>query len=218
MNILLPLGCVGLLGLVGAIGCSSETAETEPSTEATSYITGEQGAGGEPSPEGEESMPDRYVLGHKVQTIDGEPADLDQYKGKVVLIVNTASRCGLTPQYAGLEKLYEQHKDGGLVILGFPANNFGNQEPGSNEEIAEFCAARYDITFPMFEKLSVKDEDQHPLYKQLSALSSEPDWNFTKYLIDREGKFVARYGPRVTPDDKAMAARISELLEAAAEG
>lgn len=154
----------------------------------------------------------RYVLGYTMNRIDGEPVKLEDYRGKVILMVNTASRCGLTPQYAGLQKLFEEHKDDGLVILGFPANNFGNQEPGTNEQIAEFCDARYSIGFPMFEKISVRGEDQHPLFKQLSKLSEEPNWNFTKYLIDRDGNFVERFGPRVAPSDEALLGRVRELL------
>ncbi len=133
----------------------------------------------------------------KVQTIDGKESDLAQYKGKVVVIVNVASRCGFTEQYAGLQALYEKHKDAGLVVLGFPANDFNGQEPGTNLEIAEFCASKFNVTFPMFEKVSVKGEGMHPLYKVLTSqpapLGGEPKWNFTKFVIDREGKVVARF-------------------------
>lgn len=161
---------------------------------------------------------DAYVLRHKVKSIDGAEVDLSRYKGKVVLIVNTASRCGLTPQYEGLQKLYEQKKDDGLVILGFPANDFRGQEPGTNEEIAEFCTSRYGVTFPMFEKIVVTGDNKHPLYAQLAAqpepIGGEPKWNFTKFLVDREGRVVARFEPKVTPDDPALVQKVDELLKA----
>jgi len=157
-----------------------------------------------------------YVLGYTMVRIDGTPQDLREYEGKVVLIVNVASACGLTPQYAGLEKLYQSRASKGFVVLGFPANNFGNQEPGSNEEIAEFCSSKFSVTFPMFEKVSVKGSDRCPLYAQLSDLpppkGGEPSWNFTKFLVDREGRVVQRFDPRTPPDDAGLTARIDELL------
>jgi glutathione peroxidase len=156
------------------------------------------------------------VLAHTVKDIDGKDVKLADYKGKVVLIVNVASRCGFTPQYKGLEALYQKHKDAGLVILAFPANNFGSQEPGTNAEIKAFCESNYKVTFPIFEKISVKGEDQHPLFKQLAAqpapLGGDPGWNFTKFLVDREGNVVARYESRVKPDDAVLATKINELL------
>lgn len=163
-----------------------------------------------------------YVLGFTVKSIDGKDVDLSQYKGKVVMIVNVASRCGLTPQYDALEKLYKAKKDAGLVILGFPANNFNGQEPGTDKEIAEFCTSKYSVTFPMFSKVSVKGADQAPLYKKITSLpkpmGEEPTWNFTKYLVDRDGKLVARFDPKTKPDDKAVTDRIDELLKAKAVG
>ncbi len=138
-----------------------------------------------------------YVLGHTMKRLDGSEESLEKYKGKVVVIVNVASRCGYTPQYEGLERLYQAKKDKGLVVLGLPANNFGGQEPGSNEEIAEFCSGTYGVTFPMFQKISVKGEDQHALYEQLASqpppVGGDPKWNFTKFVVDREGRVVARY-------------------------
>ena len=157
---------------------------------------------------------DPYVLGYKMKDIDGKEQDLAQYKGKVVLLVNVASKCGLTPQYEGLEKLYEQKKDKGFVILGFPANNFGNQEPGSNEKIKEFCTSTYSVTFPLFEKISVKGEDRHALYAKLSDLKGEPKWNFTKYLVDRSGNVVEKFDSTVKPDDKDLLKKIDEALAA----
>lgn len=149
--------------------------------------------------------------------IDGKPAPLAAYKGKVVLVVNVASRCGYTPQYAGLEATYRKYKDRGFVILGFPANNFGGQEPGTNEEIASFCKLKYDVTFPMYAKVSVKGEDQTPLYRWLTteanpAVAGEVKWNFTKFLVDREGKVVARFESKVKPEDPALVEAIEKLL------
>jgi len=144
--------------------------------------------------------------------LDGSERSLTQYNGKVVLIVNTASRCGLTPQYEGLQALYDSKRDDGLVILGFPANNFRGQEPGTDEEIALFCRDNYGVTFPMFSKISVLGEDQHPLYADLSAATEPPSWNFTKYLLDRNGRLVKRFDPRTSPQDPALVAKIDELI------
>lgn len=146
------------------------------------------------------------VLNYKMKNLAGEDVDLSKYKGKVVLFVNTASKCGNTPQYEGLQKLHEKYKDQGLAILGFPANNFGAQEPGSNGEIAEFCKRNYGVTFDMFSKISVKGDDIAPLYKQLTSgagdekLAGEVDWNFAKFLVGRDGKLVSRFKARTKPD------------------
>lgn len=137
-------------------------------------------------------------------------------EGKVVLVVNTASKCGLTPQYEALEKLYRVFKEEGLVVIGFPANNFMGQEPGTNAEILEFCTGKYDVTFPIAAKISVKGEDVHPLYKHLAALPAplggEPSWNFTKFLVDRSGNVVARFEPRTKPDDEQVVEAIRGAL------
>jgi glutathione peroxidase len=158
------------------------------------------------------------VLEFTMDRIDGTPQKLADFKGKVVMIVNVASRCGLTPQYKALEALYEEKKDAGFVILAFPANNFGNQEPGSAEEISEFCSSKYGVTFPLFAKVSVKGEDTCDLYRMLASLpkplGGEPQWNFTKFLVDREGRVVSRFEPRTTPDDPDVRARIDALLAA----
>lgn len=149
--------------------------------------------------------------------IDGNAVKLDAYKGKVVMLVNTASKCGLTPQYEGLQALYEKYKDKGFVVLGFPANNFMGQEPGTNEEIKEFCTLRYKVTFPMFAKISVKGEDQDPLYSYLTDSKTNPGfdgeitWNFEKFLADKDGKIIARFSPKVTPED----AEVIKAIEAA---
>jgi len=149
------------------------------------------------------------------ETITGDTVSLKDFEGKVVLVVNTASRCGFTKQYAGLEELYREKKDEGLVIIGFPADNFGGQEPGSNEEILNFCVTKFDVTFPMMAKISVKGNDQHPLYKYLtkqSPLPGEIGWNFNKFLLDKEGNVAARYESKVAPDDPQLLAKIDELL------
>ena len=152
-----------------------------------------------------------------LNSIDGKPAPLADYKGKVVLIVNVASRCGYTPQYTGLEALYEKYKGQGFVILGFPANNFGAQEPGTNEEIKTFCSRKYNVSFPMYAKISVKGDDQAPLYKYLttetpSGITGDIKWNFTKFLVDRNGNVVQRFEPAVTPDSQEMTDAIKKQL------
>ncbi|MCS6905417.1 MAG: glutathione peroxidase [Bacteroidia bacterium] len=135
-------------------------------------------------------------------TIDGKPQALSEYKGKVLLLVNVASKCGLTPQYADLELFYEQYKDKGVEVLGFPANNFANQEPGSNEEIYAFCTSQYGVTFPMFAKISVKGEDIHPLYAYLTEATKTPvQWNFQKYLVNRAGDQIKVFEPTTKVSD-----------------
>jgi glutathione peroxidase len=151
----------------------------------------------------------------QAKTIDGKPKRLSTFKGKVALIVNTASQCGMTPQYKGLQQLYEQYQDRGFVVLGFPSNQFGNQEPGSNDEIAEFCETNYGVSFPMFARIDVNGADAHPLFGFLKsskpgALGTEMiKWNFTKFLLDRDGRVVARYGP--TTEQGAIAAETKRL-------
>jgi glutathione peroxidase len=152
------------------------------------------------------------------KAIDGSEVKLDSYRGKVLLIVNTASKCGFTYQYEGLEMLHEQLSDQGLVVLGFPCNQFSNQEPGSEAEIAEFCKLTYDVQFPMFAKIEVNGPDAHPLYKWLKSnakgiLGTEGiKWNFTKFLIDRTGKVFSRYAPTTKPE--AIKGEIEELIGA----
>ena len=159
------------------------------------------------------------VLEYTLNSIDGQPAPLAQYKGKAILIVNVASRCGFTPQYEGLEAIYRKYKDRGFVILGFPANNFGGQEPGTNEEIKTFCSSKYNVTFPMYAKISVKGEDQAPLYQFLTGKQTNPasggeiKWNFTKFLVDRDGKVVARFESAVTPQSADVTGAIEKALQ-----
>jgi glutathione peroxidase len=158
------------------------------------------------------------VYNFTLNSIDGQPAPLAAYQGKVVLLVNVASQCGYTPQYSALEAIYEKYKDQGFVILGFPANNFGAQEPGTNEEIKTFCTRKYSVTFPMYSKISVKGADQAPLYTYLTketgtGIAGDIKWNFTKFLVDREGKVIQRFEPAVTPDSKAVTAAIEKQLK-----
>jgi glutathione peroxidase len=153
-----------------------------------------------------------------MKDIDGNDYDLARLKGKVVLFVNVASKCGFTPQYEGLEKLYKTYKDRGFVIVGFPANNFGHQEPGTNEQIKQFCTSKYDVTFPMMAKISVKGDDQHPLYKYLTDPATDGDfagpigWNFTKFLIDRSGHVYARFASKTKPSDPTVTQAIEKGL------
>jgi len=148
-----------------------------------------------------------------LNTIDGAPAPLSAFKGKVVLLVNVASKCGYTPQYAGLEKLYEKYKDKGFVIVGVPANNFGAQEPGTNEEIKTFCSRNYNVTFPMMSKVSVKGADKTPLYSYLTEKTGgDIKWNFTKFLIDKNGNIVSRFESAVTPESADITNAIEQTL------
>jgi glutathione peroxidase len=153
-----------------------------------------------------------------MKNIDGQQVNLSHYRGQVVLIVNVASRCGFTPQYDALEKLYTKYQSQGFVILGFPANNFMGQEPGTDEEIKNFCSAKYNVTFPMFSKISVKGDDMSPLYKYLTDKSTNPQfggdikWNFNKFLVDKNGKIIARFEPAVKPDSDPVVQAIENAL------
>jgi len=164
------------------------------------------------------ASPDVYGL--TPIAIDGTPRSLEEFRGKVLMIVNVASRCGFTPQYQGLQELYERFKDRGFAILGFPCNQFGFQEPGSEAEIQQFCSLNFGVSFPMFAKISVNGPDTHPLYALLKhqapgLLGTEAiKWNFTKFLLDRSGKVIARYGPNASP--KSLAQEIERLLDAPA--
>jgi glutathione peroxidase len=158
------------------------------------------------------------VYSFTLNSIDGKPAPLADYKGKVILVVNVASQCGYTPQYSALESIYEKYKNQGFVILGFPANNFGAQEPGTNEEIKTFCTRKYSVTFPIYAKISVKGSDQAPLYNYLTkdtdpSIRGDVKWNFTKFLVDRSGKVVQRFEPEVTPDSTEMISAIEKRLK-----
>jgi len=159
------------------------------------------------------------VYDFTMNSIDGQPLPLSNFKGKVLLIVNVASFCGFTPQYEGLEAVYERYKDQGFVIAGFPANNFGAQEPGTNEEIKTFCSRKYNVKFPIYSKISVKGEDKAPLYQFLTDTTANPKtggeikWNFTKFLIDRNGKVIARFESPVKPDSPEVISAIEKALK-----
>jgi glutathione peroxidase len=158
------------------------------------------------------------LLDRTMKSLDGKPVNLADFQGKVIMIVNTASKCGNTPQYAGLEDLYKKYKDRGFVILGFPANNFLRQEPGTDAQIKEFCTQNYGVTFPMFSKISVKGKDQDPLYKYLTDEKSDPkfagdiDWNFAKFLVNRKGEIVARFKAGHKPTEPDVTAAIEHEL------
>jgi glutathione peroxidase len=198
------IGSVPLLGLAFATATFAKDAAKEVVKEPTDKAA--------------QSSP----LQFKVKDIQGKDVDLADYKGKVVLIVNVASKCGNTPQYEAMEKMYEKYKDQGFVILGFPANNFGSQEPGSNEQIKQFCEKTYHVAFPMMAKISVKGEDKAPLYKYLTTaetagdFAGEVEWNFTKFLVDRNGALIARIGNRTKPDAPGVVAAIEKALAAKA--
>lgn len=148
-----------------------------------------------------------------VNSLDGKPVDLGQYKGHVVLVVNVASKCGFTPQYAGLEKLYLDYKDKGFFVLGFPSNDFGGQEPGTPQEIAAFCTSKYNVTFPMFEKVVTKGPGQSPVYQFLTTGFPAPTWNFCKYLVDKNGKVLKEFPSKVTPESKDLRDAIDAALK-----
>ena len=158
------------------------------------------------------SQPAGSPLDYKVTDIDGKDYDLAQLKGKVVMLVNVASKCGYTPQYTGLEKLYEAKKDQGFVIVGFPANNFKGQEPGTNEQIKEFCTSKYNVTFPMMSKISVKGDDIHPLYKQLTDAKGQVTWNFNKFLVGKDGKLIEHFDSKAKPDDAKLTDAIDKAI------
>lgn len=153
-----------------------------------------------------------------IKTIDEKDSSMAKYKGKVILIVNVASECGFTYQYKGLQEIYNKYKKKNFVILGFPTNDFGSQEPGSNKEIQSFCTKKFQVTFPMFAKITVKGEKKHELYKLLTSKKSNPklsgkiNWNFNKFLISKNGQIIARFGPRSNPEDKEMTSAIEKEL------
>lgn len=153
-----------------------------------------------------------------LKDIDGNATSLKSYSGKVLLVVNVASKCGNTPQYSGLESLYGKYKDKGLVVLGFPCNDFGAQEPGSNADVKEFCTAKYNVTFPMFDKLHVKGAEQHPLYVALTgkagAFPGDVKWNFGKFLIGKDGKPLKRFEPGTKPEDPKVVQAVEDALKA----
>lgn len=157
------------------------------------------------------------LLDYSFPSLTDQPTPLCRFEGKVLLVVNTASECGYTPQYEGLEALYRRYRDKGLVVLGFPANDFGGQEPGSNREIAKFCEVNYGVSFPMFAKSGVSESDANPFYATLAKKTGErPHWNFHKYLIDRSGETVLSFGSAVEPGDRKLVTEIERMLAASA--
>lgn len=196
-------GALAAIGLIAGVG-SSDLLEPMPA-QATQ--------------EGTVRMPARtpMVYDFTLNDIDGKPVSLSQFRGKALLLVNTASFCGNTPQYTDLEKIYEQYREKGFEILAFPANNFGQQEPGTNAEIKDFCYTKYSLSFPLFSKISVNGDDKHPLYRYLTEQSPFPgevEWNFQKYLVDRSGKVVARYHHRTKPSARDVVRDVERVLAA----
>jgi glutathione peroxidase len=203
---------VSLWGALAACGAQNASApEPKPAEATTVAPSAAAPAAPTTAAQGEP------VINHQVQTLQGETISLSKYRGSVLLVVNTASECGYTPQYAGLEKVYEKYKDRGLVIVGFPSNDFGQQEPGSAQEIATFCQKNYGVTFPMMAKVHAKGPEIAPLYKTLTqdtpeGIKGEVKWNFTKFLVDKDGKVVARFESKVTPESPEVTGAIEKLL------
>ena len=194
MKILSVFPVTTALALAATLSLSVHAAQSKPAAQAGGGVTS------------------FYDL--KPMTLDGKPGNLAQYKGKVSLVVNVASKCGYTPQYDGLEKLQREMKNKGFNVLGFPSNDFGGQEPGTAQEIAQFCKLTYDVTFPMFEKVVTKaGPGQSPVYSFLGASGNLPAWNFSKYVIDKQGKIVAFFPSKVTPEDPALRAAIEQALK-----
>jgi glutathione peroxidase len=160
------------------------------------------------------------IYDEKINTLEGEPADLSEYRGKALLMVNVASKCGLTPQYTGLQDLHDKYADRGFEVLGFPCNQFMGQEPGTPEEIREFCDTNYHVTFPLFEKIDVNGAQRHPIYDELTEKADadgeagDVKWNFEKFLVAPDGSVVARFRPQITPEDPALVAAIEDQLPA----
>lgn len=165
------------------------------------------------------TKPPKSILDFTMRDIDGKDVKLKKYKGNVLLVVNVASKCGYTPQYEGLQAIYEKYQSQGFYVLGFPANNFGGQEPGQNEEIKEFCQSKYKVKFPMFAKISVKGDDQDALYQFLTSKETNPNfagdisWNFNKFLVDGDGKVVARFSSKDTPESESVTSAIEKYLK-----
>ncbi len=190
---------LGILAAAATIGCQGQ-------------VTAMQTPASAPA---QDSTAAKSFYDFKMKDIDGKEVPLSNFKGKVLLVVNVASFCGNTPQYEALEKLYKENKDKGFEVLGFPANEFGQQEPGSNTEIKQFCTSKYDVTFPMFSKIVVKGDGINPLYTWLLANSdrhNDIEWNFAKFLIGRDGKIVKRYNPKTQPDSTEVTSAVTEAL------
>jgi glutathione peroxidase len=184
---------VAFLLLVGIIACNSAANPTQVNEKKT--------------------MNEKSVLDFTVKGIDGQEMKLDAYKGKVLLIVNVASRCGYTPQYDGLQAIYKKYQEKGFEVLGFPANNFGGQEPGTNEEIKTFCQTKFDVSFPLFAKISVKGADIHPLYQHLTNKAGDVTWNFNKFLIGKNGEIIQHFESSDSPDGEVVISAIEKALK-----
>ena len=213
--------------LLACLGCKDEPhtkvpervsvgTEAQGSDKAAAQNVSRKSGAHQPPAKGQKSM-SQSPLELTVRTIDGNEKALADYKGKTLLIVNTASECGFTPQYAGLQALYEKYRSRGLEVLGFPSNDFGSQEPGTCEQIDSFVKDKYKVTFPMFDKVHAKGPDKAPLYKALTegsgeGISGEVEWNFTKFLVDRQGKVIARFDPSVKPDAPALIQQLEASL------
>jgi glutathione peroxidase len=205
---------VALLAL-GAASCTEKadppvpkaaSAASAPSTPPSAL------SASNPKPTTEPSTPMTSLYDLSVSTLEGDPQPLSVYKGKVALVVNVASECGFTPQYQGLEKLYEAYKDKGFVLLGFPSNDFGGQEPGDGKQIRAFCSSKFHVTFPMFEKVKTKGDGRSPVYAFLAAKDGEPKWNFHKYLVAKDGHVLAAFPSKVEPESKELKAAIDAAL------
>ena len=204
-NLLVLSALGGSLVMLSACGGATGTA-TMTVAEPSEAAAQSEGAAARPA-----------VVDHTVETLEGESLDLGSFRGRPMLIVNTASKCGYTPQYESLQKLHETYGERGLVVLGFPSNDFGNQEPGTAEEIGAFCRLNYGVTFPMMAKVHTKGPEQAPLYRTLTAdtgdgIRGEVRWNFTKFLVDAEGRVVARFEPAVDPMDPQLTSAVEKLL------
>jgi glutathione peroxidase len=197
---------VALLASLALAACGGDGATDDDGGEMSAS------SGAMAAPDAPQSSGGETVLAGTVNRLNGEPQDLSAYRGKVVLVVNTASECGFSGQFEGLEELYRDKRDEGFVILGFPADDVANQEPRSDEEIAEYCKANFGVSFPMFEKTNVKDDPVNPVFEKLNAALGEPTWNFNKYLLDRDGRPVEHFDVQVEPDDPALTGAIERRL------
>jgi len=206
------------IGLAVVAGCGEDEIERPvAATDESVQVASRHGApiaAASPRAGAQHARAGAGVLRGTYKRLNGVRDDLARYRGRVVLVVNTATECGYTPQFAGLEQLHRSRKGEGLVVLGFPANDFAGQEPRSDDEIAEFCKANYGVSFAMFSKTRVTGEAATPLYRALAAAAGAPEWNFNKYLLDRRGRVVARYGAGTEPDAPELTRRVDALLAA----
>ena len=199
--------------IVLACGASQEASTSEGAAAPAAAAQEPAPAPAETTPaKGPDQVTSLYQL--DARTIEGKDQPLSAYEGKVALVVNTASQCGYTPQYAGLEEMWKKYKDKGLLVLGFPSNDFGGQEPGQDSEVLSFCQARFGVTFPLFSKSVVKGEGASPVFKFLAAGHGEPQWNFHKYLVDKQGVVVQAFPSKVEPNDPALVQAVEQALAA----